>query len=357
MLKIAISTPYYPPHIGGVEVHAKNLAENLRRKGHDVVVVSSLGSDLVVKCLKIPYSPIPLNFPTVKAEVYHSHIPSPFFARKFAEIAEKERKPHVITYHNDVLVPTKVNGYLVPFFVARSIEKINESIVLKLLDKADLIIATTKSYAETSPILSKFMEKVKIVPNAVNLNEFKPGIDAGLRKPTVLYVGRLVAYKGVSMLIKAMAEVQKEIDAKLVVVGDGEDRAAFEKLAERLKVKAIFTGKVSKQEVLNWMQKARVLVLPSFSRLEAFGIVLIEAMACSTPVIAANTPGVSEVALHGGFVFNDLPELVEKIKEVLFKDTTATKLGKLGRMAVEQKFNWEIVTNQIEQLYFEVAGV
>ncbi|MEM2717023.1 MAG: glycosyltransferase family 4 protein [Archaeoglobaceae archaeon] len=356
MLKIAISTPYFPPHIGGVEEHVKNLMEKLKERGYKINVISSIGSDITVPCIKIPYSPIPITFPHIKADLYHSHVPSPFFASKLDKVAKKERKPHVITYHNDVIVPSKVNGYGIPRFLGRAVEKINDSIVNRLLDRVDLIIATTRSYAETSPILSKFIDKVKVVPNAVDPNEFKPGIDAGQREPVVLYVGRLVAYKGVSTLIKAMAEVQKEVDAKLVIVGDGEDKKRFEKLAEKLNVKAVFTGRVPKKDVVYWMQKARVLVLPSFSRLEAFGIVLLEAMACSTPVLGANTPGVAEVASYGGFTFKNNSELVEIINELLSNDQLATKLGKMGRKAVEKKFNWNTVVNEIEKIYFELLG-
>jgi glycosyltransferase involved in cell wall biosynthesis len=356
-VKIAIATPYYPPHIGGIEIHAKNLVENLRARGHEVTVLSSSsGSDLVVRSLKIPYSPIPLSFPKIKAQVYHSHVPSPFFSRKMDEIAEKEGKPHVITYHNDVIVPTRVNGWVIPRSIGSGIERVNEFIVTKLLEKADLIIATTKSYAESSPVLSKFMEKVKIVPNGVEVGEFRPGKSAGEREPIVLYVGRLVAYKGVTTLIEAVREVQRELDASLVIIGDGEDRKRFERLTRELNVNATFMGVLSKREVAEWMQKARVLVLPSFSRLEAFGIVLLEAMSCSTPVISANIPGPSEIALHGGMTFNDVSELSEKIKEILKRDQLATRFGRAGRKAVEEKFSWEVVTNKIEEIYNELLS-
>lgn len=356
MLRVAISSPYFPPHIGGVEEHVKNLSDHLRRLGYKVTVISSVGADITVPCIKIPYSPIPIRFPNLKADLYHSHIPSPFFALKMKEIAERESKPHVITYHNDVVVPSKVNGYYVPKLLGKGIERINESLVCKLLEKANLIIATTKSYAESSPILSKFMEKVRIVPNGVDLTEFEPGIDAGRRESAVLYVGRLVAYKGVSTLIKAMADVQKEMDAKLVIVGEGEDSKRFERLAEKLNVNASFTGRLPKNEVVGWMRRARVLVLPSFSRLEAFGIVLLEAMACSTPVISANIPGPSEVALHGGLTFSDVSELSEKLKEILINDKLATKLGNAGRKAVEEKFNWGVIVREIEKIYAKVVS-
>ncbi|RLI88958.1 MAG: glycosyltransferase family 1 protein [Archaeoglobales archaeon] len=354
-MKIAMSTPYYPPHIGGVEIHAKNLAEGLKSRGYEVVVVSSVGSDIVVPCINVPYSPIPLVFPNIKADIYHSHVPSPFFAKNFAKLSERYKRPHVVTYHNDVVIPARVNGCAVPALIARQIEKTNASIVTPILERADVILATTHSYAKTSQILTNYLEKVEVIPNAVNPDEFIPGVDAGNRRPIILYVGRLVEYKGVSLLIEAVADLQKEIDAKLVIVGDGEDRPKFEKLAEKLSVSATFTGKIPKKDVIEWMRRARILVLPSFSRLEAFGIVLLEAMACSTPVIAANVPGVSEVAKEGGMVFSSRVELVEKLKLILTNDKIATKLGKKGRRAVEKKYNWKIILNKVEKIYGELA--
>ncbi|AEA46730.1 glycosyltransferase family 4 protein [Archaeoglobus veneficus] len=349
--RVAMATPYYPPHIGGVEIHSKNLAEGLKARGYDVVVISSTGSDVVVPSIPIPYSPIPLFFPNINANIYHSHVPSPFFARKLAKLAVHSSKPHIVTYHNDVVVPPKVGGHRIPSSIARWVEKINDFLIEPVLEKADVIIATTRSYAESSPILSKFMEKVEIVPNAVNVSEFTPGKDAGEREAIVLYVGRLVEYKGLPLLIKAMAEVQRRINAKLVVVGEGEDRKAFERLAAKLGVNVTFTGRLPKDDVVRWMGKARVLVLPSFSRLEAFGIVLLEAMACSTPVLAANIPGVSEVASEGGLTFSNDSELAELIVKLLSDDKLATELGNRGRKAVEQKYDWNVVLDRIEEIY------
>lgn len=99
------------------------------------------------------------------------------------------------------------------------------------------------------------------------------------------------------------------------------------------------------------MRRARVLVLPSQSRLEAFGIVLLEAMACGTPVIASNMPGVAEVARHGGFVFADEAELTGHLTHLIEDDTLATELGRKGRAAVERDYNWDMVLDKLEALY------
>lgn len=209
-------------------------------------------------------------------------------------------KPHVVTYHNDVVVPRRVAGKRVPGFFARWVEKKNYELVKPVLDEAELIIATTKSYAETSPILDAYMDKVVVVPNGVDVETFLPGKDAGEREAVVLFVGRLVEYKGLSILLRVMGGVQREASGRLVVVGEGEDRKRFEKLATDLGVRAEFKERLSDVDLRRWLAKARVLVLPSQSRLEAFGLVLIEAMACKTPVIASRIPGVVDVASEGG---------------------------------------------------------
>jgi len=355
-MKVVMTTPYYPPHIGGVEVHAKNLARGLKKRGHDVEVVTSIGEDeevrvKTVKSIQIPYSPIPLRFPDVSGDVYHSHVPSPFFARG---LMKKGCKPHVVTYHNDVVVPEKVDGRKIPEFVARWIERKNLELIKPVLDSAEVVIATTRSYAETSPVLKDYMHKIEIVPNAVYVGDFQPGVDAGERDPIVLYVGRLVEYKGLPVLIRAMKDVQSKVECRLVVVGDGEDRKRFEELARKLGVKAEFKGKVPDKEVREWMRKSRVLVLPSRSRLEAFGIVLLEAMASGTPVIASGIPGVADVAREGGLTFESEEELSHHIAEVLTNDELATNLGRKGRNAVEQKYDWSIVLDKIEKIYSDL---
>jgi glycosyltransferase involved in cell wall biosynthesis len=134
-------------------------------------------------------------------------------------------------------------------------------------------------------------------------------------------------------------------------VGDGEDRKRFEELAKKLGVNTEFKGRLPDEGVKEWMRRARVLVLPSKSRLEAFGIVLLEAMASKTPVIASRIPGVAEVAEEGGLTFDGEEELSHKLIDVLTNDGLATRLGNKGRKAVEQKYDWGMVLDKIERIY------
>ncbi len=350
-MKVILTTPYYLPHLGGVEVHVQNLALKLKLKGYEVEVVTSAGFDDSVKVrtvpsIPIPYSPIPLRFPKVCGDVYHSHIPSPFFAR---EIAKRRLKPHVVTYHNDVVIPERVDGRRIPAKIGKIVEKINEDVTVPILESADVIIATTESYAESSPILGEF--DVEIVPNAIDVEKYE---FCNEKDDYVVYVGRLVEYKGLPILLEAMKIIQRELPIKLVVVGDGEDRQRFEKLAKELRVDVEFKGRLPEREKIDVIKRARILVLPSQSRLEAFGIVLLEAMACGTPVIGSNTAGVRDVAREGGLVFYDVEDLADKILKLATNDRLARSLGKKGRMRVEEKYDWNAVIGRIEEIYMNV---
>lgn len=352
-MKILISTPYYPPHIGGIEIHSKSLANGLLDRGYEVEVLTSYGTDERVKvttarCIPAPYTPIPLYCPPVKGDLYHSHIPSPFFAKY---LHKRNSKPHVITYHNDVDIPERVDGRNLPTKACRWVENRNSNFISPVLDDADRIIATTESYATTSPLLKERMDNVEIIPNAIHVREYIQGIEAGDREPIILYVGRLVEYKGLQLLIRAV----RETGGKLVVVGDGEDRKMFEQLSRKLEVDADFRGRVPFKEVKGWLSTARVLVLPAISRLEAFGIVLLEAMASKTPVIGSNIPGVAEVAKQGGFTFDDVEELAYHISNLINDDNLATKTGKRGWDNV-QKYDWGMVLGEIERVYREVMA-
>jgi len=351
-MKILVATPYYPPHTGGVETHVKNKVDNLRARGFDVWVVTSTRCStyqnlITVPCLNIPYSPIPIKFPVIKADIYHSHIPSPFFSKKISDL---NLKPHVVTYHNDVIIPGRVYGLKFPGLSRKIIEKINEKVTREILDKADVIISTTRSYSITSNILRDYQNKIEIIPNGINLEEYNPS-GRKERKNIITYVGRLVEYKGLPLLIRALKLIKKDVKYTLVVIGEGEDKIRLKALAAKYNINAKFTGWLPPSEKIYWLRKSKVLVLPSKTRLEAFGIVLLEAMACQTPVLAYDTPGVSEIAELGGFTFRDVNELAQRIEELLLNDKLVIKLGKRGREKVKEKFSWNKIIERLKKLY------
>jgi glycosyltransferase involved in cell wall biosynthesis len=350
-MKIIQISPYFPPHVGGVEYHVKELADGLARRGHQVSVASSCGrwtGEMVsIPSINLFYSPIPIKLPKFQADVYHSHIPSPLFAFMF-----RSATPHVVTYHNDVVIPGRVNGHLMPRSIAASLERINERMVRPVLEEAEIVIATTKSYALTSPVLKDYQHKLRIVPNAVNVSLYP---QVRKKENYVLYAGRMLSYKGVETLLFAMSEVQKRADLELLLVGDGYDRSRLEELARQLHLRAKFTGRLERSMFIDTISRAEMLILPTQNRLEAFGIVLLEAMACETPVLAFDTPGVSEVAENGGMIYSSRQELCELILELHENEVQRARLGAKGRRAVEENFSWKRALDCMESIYQEVA--
>lgn len=350
-MKIIQISPYFPPHVGGVEYHVKELADGLAKRGHQVTVASSCGrwtGEMVrIPSLDLFYSPIPIRLPELQADIYHSHIPSPIFAFMF-----RHKTPHVITYHNDVVLPSRINFRPVPRKFAEAVEKAGERLIRPALDRAEMIVATTSSYARTSPILQDYLEKVRVVPNAVNVSLY-PRVRE--KENYVLYAGRMVGYKGIATLIHAMRDVQRTADLDLVLAGDGPDRSRLEEMAARLNVRARFTGRLERSMFIDSISRAEMLVLPTKSRLEAFGIVLLEAMACETPVLAFDTPGVNEVATSGGCVYSSGEELSDLIVKLHESEARRAELGRKGRKAVEEKYTWDRAIDSMESVYNEVA--
>ncbi|MDD1762804.1 MAG: glycosyltransferase family 4 protein [Methanothrix sp.] len=350
-MKIIQISPYFPPHVGGVEYHVKELADGLAKRGHQVMVASSCGrwtgELILIPSIDLFYTPMPIRIPSLKADVHHSHIPSPLFAFML-----RHESPHVVTYHNDVVIPEMVNGHAMPRPFAAALEKINEKMVRPVLDEAELVVATTKSYAETSPILQDYLDKLRIVPNAVNVSLYPENRE---KKNYVLFAGRMVSYKGVESLLYAMREVQKRTNLDLVLVGDGVDRSRLELMAAQLHLRAKFTGRLERSMFIDTISRAEMLVLPTQSRLEAFGIVLLEAMACETPVLAFDTPGVNEVAINGGFVYSSIDELAELIQELHEDEIKRRMMGLRGRRAVEEIYSWKSALDHMESVYREVA--
>ena len=119
-----------------------------------------------------------------------------------------------------------------------------------------------------------------------------------------------------------------------------------------MNVKAVFLGKVSYNNVIHLISKTKCLVLPSKNRLEAFGIVLLEAMASGTPVIASNIPGVRWVAEKGGFTFRSVEELRSLIDNL--DEKTVKIIGRKGRKFAE-KHDWEIIAKKVEKIYKELV--
>jgi rhamnosyl/mannosyltransferase len=181
---------------------------------------------------------------------------------------------------------------------------------------------------------------------------------AAAKEGSVLFVGVLRPYKGVDVLLRAMARVP----AQLVVVGRGPNRLDLTSLAARLGVtnRVTFLGQVSDSERRILLHACDVFVLPSIDRREAFGLAQLEAMACGKPVISSDLPGVRFVNLNQvtGLIVppGDSEALAAALQRLLGDERLRATLGNAARKRAELEFSAERMVRRVQQVYEEVLG-
>jgi colanic acid/amylovoran biosynthesis glycosyltransferase len=205
-------------------------------------------------------------------------------------------------------------------------------------------------------------ERIFVHYIGVNLNKFKPD-PKELRKPIVLYVGRLSEEKGCEYLIYAMAKVQTIIpEVETVIIGDGPLMSKLKQLAREKLSNYKFLGAQTSDNVRIWMNRAKVLCGLSVSNesgaCEAFGIVFAEAQAMGLPVVASNIGGIPEAVLHGetGLLSGERDwELAASYILNLLKDHNLwRRFSVKGREHVKRKFDLESQSRMLEEIYSAV---
>ncbi|UCE75133.1 MAG: glycosyltransferase family 4 protein [Methanomassiliicoccales archaeon] len=369
-MRIAQVAPYFYPHVGGVESHVLTLSGRLLRNGHEVTVFTSKHADLREKDLfqginiirskqvaNIFSTPITPSLKKTLAkedfDVVHAHTPPPLTSYYAAKACKKKKIPFVVTYHCDLELP-RITGKIATAIYQRTLGRYT-------FNHADRIVVHTRTYGATSRTI--WNSEVAIVPSAVNPIRFKEAVDfsditARHRlegKRMVLFVGRLVYHKGVDYLIDS-AKLTPE-DVRFIIVGSGDYLGKLKKRAREKNVedKVIFTGNVSFNDIPKYFAACDIFVLPSISRLEAFGLVVLEAMASGKPVIVSTIPGVMELVTDDINGLHTEPmnseDLANKINYLLSNPVIRKVMGENGRKKVENEYTWDKVVREIEEIY------
>ena len=384
-MKICMVVPYFYPHTGGTEKYVKDLSIALTKAGHQVTVISTNlpaeknapAEEMMsgFKVIRLPATNMFSYLPVTKEkfdlkmldeyDIVHVHVPSFGFLRA---IAGNVKKPVVVTYHCDVTVSEKYYGVAVPNFLIKGVEHSANIYARMLLKKADVVYNTTKTYADTSPVL-KHMKNVRHIPIGIfhdHIDEMqnKLGLtakDKNLKQ--LLWLGRMAGNNGCDYMVKAMPQIlAKHPDAKLVICGDGEEKAHINALIDKLGVRKSIQmyGIIGFDELVRIFYSSLVYVFPSINRLEAFGIVQLESFVNYTPVIASDIPGpnaVMDVGTAGFLVPKQDPDAIaKKCIELLDNPEKAIEMGKAGRTLVETKYDWGNIRKQVEELYQEALS-
>ncbi len=292
------------------------------------------------------------------ADVVHAHLPPPLSAHYAADACEQRGLPLVLTYHCDVEIPSPLGSMIETLY--------RRSLGASTLERAARVVVTTRTYAATSRAV--WRHNPVVIPNAVDVHRFDPTIDGRavrlrlkipVDRPVVLLVGRIVAHKGIEHFIEASRYLP---GVQFLIAGEGTHLETMERLAIRLGVaeRVRFLGRVSQENLPKVYAACDIFVLPSVSRLEAFGIVALEAMATGKPVVVADIPGVREVIEDGreGLLTDPVnpQDLAEKIRRLVEDPALRQEMGRRGREKVLASFTTEAVADQVLKVYGDVLA-
>lgn len=360
---------YFPPdNHGGMESSLYDLSVGATHAGFAVKAIVNAKSALssretidgvdVIRCArqgKFSSSPISASYlkalTAIDTDLIHLHTPNPMAA--MTGLASET--PLVVSYHCDVL------SYPLLF-------QIYKPLLEQQLKHARAIVVSSPHLIESSEILKPFREKCAVIPFGIDPRELKvrQNIQTALRelknvfgKPLLLFVGRLVSYKGLEYLVRAM----KDIDALLAIVGDGPELAPLKAQTRKLHLdeKIHFFGNVSRSDLGSYYKECDAFVLPSIDAREAFGICLIEALAFGKPLITTQVgTGVNFVNQDGITGFSVPPKnaktLSEKINQLLQDATLYEKLATNARSRFQTHFTRDQMISSLGALYIKILG-
>ena len=350
----------YYPVLGGIENTIKVLAEGHAAAGHDVsALVCSRGfrskretrnGVSVIKPGRLTtMASMPLSLRQwltlggQDPDVIHLHSPYPL-----GEVGVwllKRRTPFVITYHSDVV---RQQRWL----------RLYGPLLCRVLQRADRIMPTSPRYLATSKWLTPVRDRCTVVPLGVDAQRFRPPSVAFEGPPTLLFVGRLRYYKGLGTLLRAMGDLP---GVRLNVVGSGPMQAEWQALSESLGLerRVTFFGEVSDASLPAYYRQAHLFVLPANARSEAFGMVLLEAMASGLPCVSTEvgtgTSWVVRDGITGRVVLPEDPDLLAKTIAALLQNPDRLRaMGTAARARVEAEFTQTRMVDRVMAVYRSV---
>ena len=294
---------------------------------------------------RVPFTPSLLRHILKKdADIFHLHGPLPWFD----SVLPLKRMVH----GKCKFIYTIQNLTLEHRFLSRVLSLSYQKTALQIAARtADVVITLTRALAE---ILERLVRpnKMIVIPNGVNAEEYTPSYTF---PPNILFIGTIKVDKGLHVLIKAFRKIKHVLDnPTLNIVGAplwSDDYYHRLRLVTKSDPSIIWHGRVSEQRKKSILANTGIVVLPSVSLTEGFGLVLLEGMASGKPVVASNLPTIAEwVDSSFGLLFptGNADELAQKIVMAL---ENAESLGRNGRWNIEKRYNWNRIFNAYRNVY------
>ena len=379
-MKVVQTSKAYAAVVGGIETTITNLCEGLsRRQGTTVEAlvcnhVRSMGVQKeILHGVPVHYAPswgfvasLPISpqyfhmLAQMTGDILHIHEPFPL-ASLSVLLWKKIRRNFsriVVSWHSDII---RQQWVLAPY----------RPLIHRFLRMVDSVVVSSPDLIESSEFLPMCRDRCEVIPLGVKLDwvnhseSRRPRVEE-IRKtygsPLLLFVGRLVYYKGLEYLIDALERVPK---AKLVIIGAGPLRSVLDHqiaskgLEQRVSILPpvpVMLDPVQANELYAFYEACDILVLPSTEKSETYGLVQIEAMAAGKPVISTNlATGVTFVNIHGvtGLTVppRDSGELSKAIETLTNDAGLGQSLGSHGRDRALREFSSEIMVDKMASLY------
>lgn len=358
----------YHPWVGGIESVIKDVAEGLdSRTDMQVLVCKPKGrtSDDKVNGIKVFRSgslgmlfsmPISLSFPfhvrkfAAQADVIIVHDPFPL--GDLAVLLSGFKGKVILWWHSDIVKQKRLL-------------KLIEPIIHGILRRADVIFVTTEGYIDGSAYIPEYRDKCRFVPYGIDTEKYlsikkTPILSDKRTYPDsikVLFVGRLVYYKGCDVLLEAFKAVD---GAELFIVGTGADEEKLRIMAEPVSDRVHFMGNLPDDELKCAFADCDIFVLPSVEKSEAFGIVQLEAMVYGKPVINTDLKtSVPRVSLHNqtGLTVKagSVSELADAIRLLTENEPLRRQLGENAAERIKKHFDRQAMLNSVLEVCKEIA--
>ncbi|MCH2175477.1 MAG: N-acetyl-alpha-D-glucosaminyl L-malate synthase BshA [Lentisphaeria bacterium] len=360
------------PSIGGSGLVATELAVQLADLGHQVHVISySTPFKLPDFKANLSFHAVdPINYPLFNQNLYTFSLTT-----KIMEVAEEYELDIVHAHYS---IPHSLCAHLAreisnnKFGVVTTLHGTDVTIVGKDkplyrinqfgIEQSDCV--TTVSRFQQKSIIEDFHIKncVDVVYNFIDTNRFKPVCDAQLveryklvnsAEKILMHISNFREPKNVEAVIETFYRVQKKFNCKLVLVGEGPDLQKIKLRCRELQIchNVHYLGKMESVQAV--VPLADCLIQPS--KVESFGMVLLEAMACSVPTVSSNVDGIPEVIVDNetGFMHdpNDYESMAESVLKIFNDENLAKELGGNGRKRAIEHFSYQTIVPQYIEIY------
>lgn len=387
-MKILIASDLHYPTINGVAKFSRNLAQGLADRGHEVLVIAPSQTGrrykevdenyIIVRTASVPFPfyqnfRISLNPGREVKKIIKEFDPDVIHIQMLLSIGQATMK-----YGNKFGIPIVSTNHAMPENlmdnlkllapVARPINYMLREYGAHFHSQADIVTMPTQSAIDMFKAGDKVTKTIEAVSNGIDLARFTPSpvdpavmrkFDLPTNKPIVSYIGRVDAEKHISVLVKAFAEIQKETDSHLMIVGDGTDSDHLKEMTYALGIHShvTFTGKVTDDEIVQLHKVGAVYCMPSPAELQS--IATLEAMASGIPVVAVDAGALGELCQDGrnGFLcLKDNDRQIADSLRTILQDKDLRQKFSQESLAIAKTHDIRTTLDRFEAIYTDLIN-